>query len=1080
MKKVLILILSAALCAFIFPGNEKEKKKWDVSNPPGTYTTAEFTTEEGTFMSVDVSPDGNDLVFDLLGDIYTMPAGGGEAKLLRGGHAFELQPVFSPDGQWICFTSDAGGGDNIWVMKKDGSGARQVTKENFRLLNSPVFSADGQYIIARKHFTSRRSLGAGELWMYHLSGGEGVQLTKRKNDQQDVGEPCVSSDGQYVYFSEDMYPGGYFQYNKDPNHQIYVVKRYNLKNGETETVTGGAGSAFRPQISKDGKTLAFLKRVRTKTVLFLRNLETGEEWPVYDDLTKDQIEAWAIFGTYPRFSWLSGKEVIIWSGGKFNRLDVTNGKSVNIPFKAKCSHRVYDALRFKQDPAPDQFTVKAIRHAVTSPDGKTLVFSAAGYLYKKELPNGKPERLTAGTDFEFEPAFSPGGGEIIFVTWNDEETGAICKLSLKEKKVTKLSKDKGIFRTPSFSPDGRSIVYWKEDGNDHQGTAYSLNPGIYTMSSGGGTGIRISKEGHTPSFTADGKRIYFHTEEGGGYAFSSSDLSGNEKRTHFTSAYSGIYSPSPDGKWVAFVELYKVYIAAIPPSGKTLPLSGGMHAAPVRQVARDAGINLHWSSDSKKLYWTLGEEYFTAPLDKNFSFLPGAPDSLPPMDTSGIKVGLQLKSDKPSGVIALKGARIITMKGDEVIENGTVVITDNKITAVGTSGTVQIPAGAKVIDVTGKTIMPGFVDVHAHIGNFRHGLSPQKQWSYFANLAYGVTTVHDPSSNTEMIFSQSEMVRAGNMTGPRIFSTGWILYGAEGDYKAVINSLDDARSHLRRTAAFGAFSVKSYNQPRREQRQQVITGARELGIMVVPEGGSTSWYNITQVMDGHTGVEHNLPFAPLYNDVVKLWAASKTHYTPTLIVSYGAINGENYWYQHTNVWEKERLLKFTPRAIIDSRSRHRTMIPEEEYENGYFLISRSCKKLADAGVKVNLGAHGQLQGLGVHWELWMLQQGGMSNMQALRCATLNGAEYIGMDQYIGTIETGKLADLIILEKNPLDNIRNSESVKYTMVNGRLFDCDTMDELGLRERTRGKFYWENPKWINGFPWHENGHGHGDDD
>lgn len=1075
MKKVIISITAVVLCAFIFPGNDKEKKKWDVNDPPGSYKTARFTTTEGTFMSVDVSPDGKELVFDLLGDIYSMPVTGGEAKLLRGGHAFELQPRFSPDGQWIVFTSDASGGDNIWLMKKDGSDAKQVTKENFRLLNSPVFTADGQYIIARKHFTSRRSLGAGELWMYHISGGEGVQITKRKNDQQDLGEPCVSRDGKYVYYSEDMYPGGYFQYNKDPNNQIYVIKRFDLKKGESEVITGGPGSAFRPQVSKDGKTLAFLKRVRTKTVLFIRNLETGEEWPVYDGLTKDQIEAWAIFGTYPNFCWLNEKEIMIWSDGKLKKVDITKSNSaVDVPFSAACNHRLYDALKFKQNPAPDQFTVKVIRHAKTSPDGKMLVFSAAGYLYKKDLPNGKPERLTTGIDFEFEPSFSPNGQEIVFVTWNDHETGTISKLSLSDKKITKLSRNKGIFRGPAYSPDGKSIVYWKEDGNDHQGSAYSLDPGIYTLPSAGGVQTLVIKEGHSPSFTPDGKRVWFHSGEGDSYAFKSCDLTGNEKQTHFTSSYSGVFSPSPDGKFVAFIELYKVYVAAIPPSGKTLSLSGGMGSMPVKQVARDAGINLHWSSDSKKLHWTLGQEYFSTELNKKFSFLPGAPDSLPGMDTTGIKVGLVLNSDKPKGMIALKGARIITMIGDEVIENGIILVTDNKITAVGTSS-LQIPAGAKIIDVSGKTIMPGFVDVHAHIGNFRHGLSPQQQWSYFANLAYGVTTIHDPSSNTEMIFSQAEMVRSGAMTGPRIFSTGWILYGAEGDYKSIVNSLDDAKSHLRRTAAFGAFSVKSYNQPRRDQRQQVITGARELGIMVVPEGGSTSWYNITHVMDGHTGVEHNLPFAPLYNDVVQLWAASKTQYTPTLIVAYGAINGENYWYQHTNVWEKERLLKFTPRAIIDTRSRHRTMIPEEEYENGHILISKSCKKLADAGVKVNLGAHGQLQGLGVHWELWMLKQGGMTNMQALRCATMNGAEYIGMEQYIGSIEAGKLADLIIMDKNPLDNIQNTETVKYTMINGRLYDCDTMDELGTRERKRGKFYWENPKWVNGFPWHEGGHG-----
>ncbi|HEY6162378.1 MAG TPA: amidohydrolase family protein [Bacteroidia bacterium] len=1082
MRKRIIALAAVGITALAFTfKSDNDKKKWDVSNPPGTFKEIEFTTTEGTFMNLDISPDGKDIVFDLLGDIYIMPVTGGEAKVLRQGHAFEVQPRFSPDGKKISFTSDAGGGDNIWTMNRDGSDAKQVTKENFRLLNNAVWSVDGNYLIARKHFTSGRSLGAGELWMYHFTGGEGIQLTKRKNDQQDLGEPCVSPDGKYVYYSEDMYPGGFFQYNKDPNNQIYVIKRYNFEKGENEFVTGGPGGAVRPQISKDGKTLAFVKRVRERSVLYLRNLETGEEWPVYDKLSKDQQEAWAIFGVYSNFQWLDADNVVIWAQGKIWKVNVRTSAASEIPFSAKCKHKIYDALRFKQQVAPDQFTVKVVRNAVTSPDEKTMLFSALGSLWKKTLPNGTPEKLTSekpGNNFEFEPCFSPDGKEIVYVTWNDEQTGSIMKMSLADKKTSKLSTTKGIFRTPRYSPDGKWIVYQKEEGNDHQGFAFCTDPGLYIMSAGGGKPTLVTKEGDDPYFTADGKRIFYHNNEGDGHSFRSCDLSGNNAMTHFTSKYTNAVVYSPDNKWIAYRELYKVYIAAMPSTGKTVDLSAGMGSVPSTQVARDAGINIHWSTDGKKLHWTLGDEYFTTEVSKRFTFLPGSPDSLPPIDTVGIKVNLVVNSDKPKQVIALKNARIITMNSKmEVIENGTIVITDNRITDIGKNEDVKIPANAKVIDESGKTIMPGMVDVHAHMNTFRQGLSPQKQWSYYANLAYGVTTTHDPSSNSEMVFSQSEMVKYGTMWGPRIFSTGTILYGADGDFKAVINSLDDAMSAIRRTKAFGAFSVKSYNQPRREQRQQVITGARNLGIMVVPEGGSTTWYNLTHVLDGHTGVEHNLPYAPLFNDVVQLWSHSQTGYTPTLIVCYGAMSGENYWYQKTNVWEKERLLKYTPRFIIDARSRHRVMTPDEEYENGFILVSKSCKKLADAGVRINLGAHGQLNGLGAHWELWMLQMGGMSNMQALQCATINGAHYLGLDDDIGSLEKGKLADLIILDKNPLDDIHNSETVRYTMVNGRLFDCETMNEIGNGDRKRGKFYFEG-NYAAPFNWHEETVGDGD--
>ncbi len=1072
------VVFSAAVSASA--QDKKEEPKWDVNNPPGPHKEVEFTFTEGTWMNLDVSPDGKTIVFDLLGDIYSMPISGGQAKVLRRGLAWEVQPRFSPDGKKILFTSDAGGGDNIWMMHADGTGAQQITKESFRLLNNAAWMPDGQYFVARKHFTSQRSLGAGEMWLYHISGGEGIQLTKRKNDQQDVNEPAISPDGRYVYFSEDMYPGGYFQYNKDPNSQIFVIRRYDRQKGEIEDIVAGPGGACRPQISNDGKHLAFVRRVRTKSVLFVHNLENGEETPIWDGLDKDQQEAWTIFGIYPGFDWMpDDKHIVIWAQGKIWRVDVAAKKAEQIPFTVQAKHRFQETVRFENQVFSDEFDVKVIRHARTSPDGKLLVFNAAGYLWKKELPNGTPTRLTNSKELEYEPAFSPDGKRIAYVTWTDADMGAVRILDLATGQSTKLTSEKGIYRTPAFSPDGKTIVYRKDGGNDHQGFTHSKEPGIYTIPAAGGKPAFVTRQGEFPQFNTDGTRIFVQT---GGYLFGSLsksmksfNLAGADEKTVFTTQYTNQFVPSPDNKWIAFTELYKVYIAPMPLPGQPMGISATTKAVPVAQVARDAGINLHWSPDSKRLHWTLGDEYFSEELTRRFKFLEGAPDTIPPIDTVGLKIGLKLKSDRPEGKIALRNARIITMKGSEVIERGTVLVEGNKIVAVGPANRVAIPRDAKIIDCTGKTIMPGLIDVHGHLGNFRYGISPQQQWHYFANLAYGVTTAHDPSSNSEMIFSQAEMIRAGHMIGPRLYSTGNILYGAEGDFKAVINSLEDARSAIRRTAAYGAFSVKSYNQPRRDQRQQVIQAARELGIIVVPEGGSFFYHNLSMVADGHTGVEHNIPVAPLYDDVIQFWAQTKTHNTPTLIVNYGGLNGEYYWYQHTNVWEKERLLRFTPRAVIDSRARHRTMAPEEEYKNGHILTSQSCKKLQDAGVNINLGAHGQLQGLGAHWELWMFQQGGMSNMQALRSATINGAVYLGMDKEIGSLEPGKLADLLVLDKNPLENIRNSEFIRYTMLNGRLYDADTMNEVGNYNRKRLPFFFEQEGSGNAWPMYGEGQG-----
>jgi len=1076
MRKIhLILVLCLFSLSVLSQKKEtKDSKKWDVNNPhkDWKYNTFNLKTTEGTWMNLDVSPDGKTIVFDLLGDIYTMPISGGTSTILRSGLAYEVQPRFSPNGKYISFTSDAEGGNNIWVMTADGKNAKAITKEKFRLLNNAVWTPDGKSLVARKHFTSSRSVGAGEMWQYPLSGSAGLQITKRKNDQQDVNDPSVSPDGKFLYYAEDMYPGGFFQYNKDPNKQIYVINQYNFQTGKTERITGGPGGAARPVVSRDGKLLAFVKRVRTKSVLYIHELETGKEWPIYEHLSKDQSEAWAVFGVYPHFAWMpDNKDLIVWAQGKINKINIETKQISNIPFQVNQEIKLAKTHRVKRKVFEENFTSKMIKNAQTSPDGKTLIFTSLGHIYKKELPEGTPARITTLSDFEAEPSFSSDGKSVLFVTWNDEKLGAIYKVNLDGSGLEKITKEKGIYRTPASNSDGSKIVYRKESGNGDQGFDYTKKTGIYIANADGTSPKRVSKNGEFPAFSSDDKRIFFQT--GGSFfggltkKLKSIDLNGKEERSHFSSKLANRLVPSKDNKFVAFIHLHKLFVAPFVMNGSEINVDQNTKSFKVESLSKNAGINLHWSANNKKIHWTLGDEYFSKSIVNNTTN-PFAKTNLTTDKATGIKINLKEKSDIPEGRIAFKNARIITMDGNEVIEDGTIIINKNKIEKVGKTSIITIPSDAKVFDMNGKTIMPGMVDVHAHVGAFRNGLSTQKHWQFYANLAFGVTTSHDPSVHTAAAFTLEELQRSGQLVGPRLFSTGFILYGAEGDFKAVVNSLEDARFAIARTKAFGAKSIKSYNQPRREQRQQIMQAAKELSVNVVPEGGSNFYSNMSMIFDGHTGIEHNIPVNPVYKDVLSLWKNSKTGYTPTLIVNYGGMNGEMEWYQKSNVWENKTLLKYTPRYVVDARSRHRIMIPEEEYQNGHILTSETVTALADEGVKVNLGAHGQLQGLGAHWELWMLQQGGLSNHEALKAATINGAGYIGVADELGSLEKGKLADLIIMDKNPLENIKNSNSVIYTMVNGRLYDVNTMNEIGNYKTKRSKFYFEMDGYNQGVP------------
>lgn len=1052
MLRVYLLILIFITAAFA------EKNKWDVSRHQLEFDSLTFTTNEGTWMNLDVSPDGKEIVFDLLGDIYIMPISGGEATLLSGGLPFEIQPRFSPDGQKISFTSDRGGADNIWMMDRDGKNRKAITKETFRLLNNAVWSADGNYIIARKHFTSTRSLGAGEMWMYHISGGSGIKLTTRKNDQQDVNEPFLSPDGRYLYYCEDIYPGGFFKYNKNVHKYIYAVKQLDMQTGKTKTVISTNGGAMRPVVSPSGDKIAFVRRIRNRSVLSLYDVNSGTISILYNGLSHDQQEAWAIFGLYPNFNFTpNGKQIIFWAQGKIHSIDIKTKQVRNIPFTVRAKHTVAKALKQPNKVHTTQFSSKMLRHATQSPNGKTVVFNALGRLWKKNMPNGKITALTPKNIRAFEPSFSPDGKWIVFATWSDADLGTIAKMPLSGGKIITLTAKKGYYHTPKFNNNGKKIVYVRSRGDRVLGYAHSTEPGIYTCNSNGKNHKKVLESGSRPGFNKAGSRIYFLAWEGSNRALKSTSLEGTDTRTHFASKYATEIVPSPDENWLAFRELFHVYIMPMPKTGKNITFSANTTALPLKKVTRDAGRDLHWSWNSQTLNWLMGPEYFSREIKNSFLFAKGAPDSLPAIDTSGVEIQLQVKSDVPKGKTALVGARVITMNGNEVLDNATIIVEGNKIVAIGKE--LKIEKGVKSINLEGKTIIPGMIDVHAHLANHwsGSGIFPMQDWSYYANLAYGVTTVHDPSTNTEMSFGQAELVRAGEMVGPRVYSTGTILYGADGNFKAVVNSLDDARSHLRRLKAVGAFSVKSYNQPRREQRQQIVKAAKELGILVFPEGGSTFYHNLTMILDGHTGIEHNIPITPVYKDVHALWGSSKTAYTPTLVVSYGSVSGEYYWYQHSDVFNNKRLLTYTPRSVIDPRSIRREMVPEEDY--GHINVAKTVKSLSDAGVKVNLGAHGQLQGLGAHWELWMLVQGGMNNHEALRCATMNGAEYLGMQDEIGSLEVGKLADLVILDANPLNDIYNSEKVHMVMANGRLYDAANMNETGLRTKKRAPFYWE---------------------
>ena len=1045
----------------------EEDPEWDVNNPPGVNVKqVPIRTDEGTWIDVDVSPDGRTIAFNLLGDIYTMPIEGGTPTRIAEGLAWEVQPRFSPDGTRIAFTSDRGGGDNIWIMNADGSDKRQLTKEDFRLMHQPTWSPDGQFIAAKKHFTTGRSLGTGEIWLYHVSGGSGVALVERPNQQhqKELGEPIYAPDGGAIYYTRNVTPGPIFEYAQDSNTNLFNIERYDLERGEVTTAVSGLGGAVRPTPSPDGRMIAFVRRENTRSKLYVKDLESGETRKIFDNLDQDVQETWAVTGVYPNMDWTPDSgSIVFWAGGKIRRVDANGGNARVIPFTIDDTRGIADAPHPAIPVARDSVEATMARFAEVSPDGRTVVFESLGKLYTMPAGGGTMRRLTGAQEgMELYPSWSRDGSRIVYVRWTDGELGEIRSIGANGRGDRAITDRPGHYSHPVISPDNSTIVFERGSGGYLTAPEYSDDPGVYRMPAGGGAQTLVSRSMRDPHFGAGSDRIFMTGSGEGAQQLVSTDLNGEAMRVHARGDLVTGYKVSPSGKFFTFTENYDAFAMPLMPGGQAVSISAGAKALPVVELSDSAADYVHWSNGGERIHWSLGPTLYTATLGQLFpSSQPAEGETRaayqPPQ--TGVSMLRTERAATATGSLAITGAKVVTMAGDDggIIENATILIEDGRIAAVGPTAAMTYPAGTPTIDATGKTIVPGFIDAHAH-GAYGDGeLVPQQNWSLLQNLALGTTTIHDPSSNTT-VFVAGDMQRTGQLLGPRIFSTGRIIYGARapGAY-AQIDSLADALDHVRRLKAEGAPSVKNYNQPRRDQRQMVVEAARRENMLVVAEGGSLYGMDMNLIADGNSTLEHNIPVNVMYDDVVQFFGQSNSNYTPTLVVGYGGLAGDPYWRQATDVFAQPLLNAHTPPAILRAGNARRTTAPEGDFIDDD--VAREAKKIADAGVLVSIGAHGQQAGIGTHWEIWSFVRGGMSPLEALQAATIVPARSLGMDREIGSLEPGKLADLVILDGDPLENIRNTERVDTVVLGGRAYDAATMNETVTGDSRRAPYWWE---------------------